>query len=331
VITVVASLAVAAESACTFARDGVEVDHFVCGEGGAWTARCPAPPQGVIRATLSMPDRKLVGEARVSLGTSGTLVLPLSGPGGRPSGFLVNAPGANLLPGQAIGPQQLCPVVQPGAVPGAPPAELPLEVVVAVHRIVGYDDVVLDGGVLGRAPRYDDGSVHARGRVNVVQHEVPIIPVLVGRDAIPLPEDVHGTVSVRRGEEWASVGYSGYTRLDAVGVGELSLLVVDFGAPEVERAFGADAVDAVTADLTQALASQLTPLSTVWSRGPVDEPITLPAWSAPAGTFGWRTAETGRVHVRVGRSGHRMRVVLAEATIPLDGEVRRAIDEAAAP
>jgi hypothetical protein len=329
-LVLVASLA-AAEGVCTFERDGQQVDRFVCGEGGAWTARCPAPEQGVVRATLSMPDRKLVGEARVSLGTSGTLVLPISGPGGRPSGFLVNAPVANLLPGQAIGPQQFCPVVQPDAVAGAPPRELPVEVVVSVHRIVGYDDVPMDGGVLGRQPRYDAGTVHARGRVAVVQHEIPLIPILVGANAIPLPDDLHGTVSVRHGEEWVSVGYSGYARVDAVGIGELSLLVVDFVAPEVERAFGTDAVGVILQDLSSAFGGALTPLSTVWSRGPVQDPLQLPAWSAAHGTLGWRIAESERVQVRVGRSGQRARVVIAMATIPLDADVRAAIAEAASP
>jgi len=332
IVALVGSLASAAEGECTFERDGVEVDRFVCGEGGAWTVRCPAPPQGVVRATVSMPDRKLAGEARVSLGkTTGTLVLPMSGPGGRPSAFLVDRPMANLLPGQAIGPQQLCPVVQPDAVAGAPPREMPVEVVVAVHRIVGYDDVPMDGGVLGRQPRYDAGTVHARGRVLVVQHEIPLIPILVGENAIPLPDDLRGTVSVRHGEEWVSVGYSGYARVDAVGIGEMSLLVVDFVAPEVERAFGSDAVAVILEDLSSALAGTLTPLSTVWARGPVQDPMQLPGWSAAQGSLGWRIAETDRVQVRVGRSGPRARVVIAKATIPLDGEVRAAIAEAAAP
>jgi hypothetical protein len=279
-----------------------------------------------------MPARDLKGEARVSLSASGPLSLPLSGPGGRPSAFLVDRAAAGLLPGQAIGPMQLCPVVQPGAAAGAPPAELPIDVVVSIHEIVGYDQVKLDGGVEGSVPRYDAGTVWATGHATVVQPEVPIIPILTGADAIPMDDTLRGTVSIRSGETWATIGYSGFVRPATLAGAHLRILVVDFVASDVASALGQDPSTAVRLDLERWLAGETTLFSpTVWGRSEVAVPLTVSPFSEPHGALSWRTAESGRVQVRVGRADLRLRVVIAKSTAPLDAEARKAIDAAAAP
>ena len=84
-------------------------------------------------------------------------------------------------------------------------------------------------------------------------------------------------------------------------------------------------------DLATALAGQMTPLAPVWSRGPAQDATAVGAWSPATGDLGWRIAETADTQVRVGRSGRRVRVVVARATIPLDHEVRAAITETASP
>jgi hypothetical protein len=281
---------------------------------------------------MSMPDHNLKGEARVSLGASGPMALGISGPGGKPSPFLVDRKVAGLLPGQAIGPQQLCPVVQPGVPAGSPPRELPIEVVISIHEILGYDEIPLDGGVLGSVPRYDAGTVWARGRATVVQHEIPLIPILAGADAIPMDDEFRGTVSVRKGEAWASVGYTAFVRPVALAHAHVDVLVVDFVAPEVEAALAQDPAAAIRDDLARWLAGESTPFTpTVWARSEVAVPLWIPRWSEPGGSMAWRDAETERVQVRVGRSGMRLRAVIARSSAPLDPAIRRAIGTAASP
>lgn len=323
----------AAEGTCEFRRNGSPTDRLVCAAGGAWTVHCPAPPaHGKVRATLSMPARAMTGEARVSLSKSGPMELAVSGPGGRPSAFLVDRKVAGLLPGQAIGPLQLCPVVQPGAVAGAPPAELPIDVVISIHEIVGYDEVPLDGGVIGSVPRYDAGSVWATGRATVVQPEVPLIPILTGVNAIPMDDTLRGTVSLRSGEAWATIGYSGFVRPVALAGANLRVLVVDFVASDVQSALGEDPATALREDLETWLRGETTLFSpTVWDRSEIRIPLAVSPWSEPHGGMAWRTTESERVQIRVGRSDLRLRVVIARSSAKLDGDARVAIETAATP
>lgn len=324
--------AAAAGSACTFALDGVPTARFDCRAGGAWTVSCPLPEarEGKVRVTLHLPERGLQAEARIPLATHDAVKLSVSGPGARAGSFLVDGPVLDLLPGQAVGPNQLCPVVQAGAVPGAPPVELALEVRVSQHAVLGWDEVELDGGVTTRVARYDEGRVTASGVATVVQRGVELIPILAGADALQLDEPVSGTVQVRSGEAWASIGYSGVKRAVPLTSADLSLLVVDLVAPEVGSALGGDPVAAVAADLTAWLGGETTPLGSAWARCGLRPPLPGLVLAEPRrDAWAWRIGESARIQVRVGRLGDRLRVLIVRSTAELDDEARNTIADAA--
>ncbi|MBX2800900.1 MAG: hypothetical protein KTR31_24680 [Myxococcales bacterium] len=329
-----ASMAWAAD--CTFTADGQPTTRLDCSAPGAWRVQCTIPEGsgGKIRTRFRAPARSLEGEARVPLGADGLLDLPVKGPGGRAGAFMVRRAGAGLLAGQAVGPMQLCPVVQPGVRPGSPPVELAVEVWVSAHTQTGFASEEMDGGVMNRVPVYDAGRVVAKAQAVIVQLPVKDIPILEGTLPMLRDERVTGELRLRAGESWSTLTWAGSLRDEPVDSGDLVVLVVDFEPGAVEAAMGPGAaVDLLEDDLA------------AWMEGGYDSRLGLAAWRRselrvppaagvpsfqddPRGGVRWRRATLGNADLRVGARDGRARVVIARRAAPLDDAALSAIDAA---
>jgi hypothetical protein len=335
---VIAAWAVAsAAESCRILVDGVATDGLDCEGGGAWTVVCPAADgsselRGKARVRVRAPALGIVAEARVPRADDGLLELPLSGPGGRAGAFVVDVPTLDLRPGQAVGPNQWCPVVQPGVAPGSERVRVPLVVEVTLHPQTGFAEQPLEGGVVSRVPVYGPGTLFASGQAEIVQRPVGTIPVFTGRDAIPLGQTVRGQLSLATPGGWRSIGWSGQIRDLPVGSGAVRALVVDFVAPEVQAAASGDPVTWLAADLERWAAGDDSALLglAAWARAELPRPVALSFAGEVREGVSWRRAVGEAVEVRVGRAGDRLRVLVASRATPLDAPALSAIDEAAA-
>lgn len=337
-ILIATALGAGAESgACTFLVDGAPVDRLDCDAGGAWVVRCPLPaePEGKVRLHATLAGRDWVAEARIPATGGPSVDVQLSGPGGRAGGFVVTRPATGLLPGQALGPNQWCPVVQPDVVPGSPRAELQLDVTLAIHRQTGFAEELLDGGVTNRVPIYDAGTPLVSGRTAVLAREVGIVPILSGPGAVaPVDERVRGQLSVAGPDGvWRSFGWTGERVERPVETGDVTVLVLDFIAPEVATASGADPVAWLEADVKRWLARDPTSLlgHAAWGRSGF-EPSgkSLPFEALDRSRKGWRVARDERLEIRTWRAADALRVVIAWRAAPWDDAVRKQVDAAAA-
>jgi hypothetical protein len=330
---------VAAEAAqpagqCAVLVDGAPAERLDCAAGGAWTVRCEVPEgvSGKIRVRAELPARGLVGEARIPLAEQRQLVIPLAGPGGRAGGFVVDRPSGGLLPGQALGPNEWCPVVQPDVAPGSPPAALPLHVTVSAHERTGFAEETLAGGVTSRVPVYGPGEEIASVEVPVVQREVGTVPVLTG----PIPpseEAVRGQLSLAGADgAWRSLGYTGSRERVDVPTGEVQLLVLDFVAPEVASATGSDAATWVRGDLERWLGGDASALLGIaaWARSELRTPRAVVWAERDEGGRRWAIGTSERAEVRVGRFGDRVRATIAWRAASWDREALGAVAEAVA-
>lgn len=331
--------AVAAGAAdCSFLVDGVPVERLDCAAGGAWVVRCPMPdePSGKVRLHASLPARDLVAEAKVSVdparSSGATVDVPLAGPGGRAGDFVVTRPGAGLLPGQAVGPNQWCPPVQPGVTPGSPRAELPLGVTVAVHRQTGFAEEQMDGGVTNRVPIYDAGQTWASGEVGIVQREVGTVPVTSGPVPTgPRDEPVRGQLSLAGTDGvWHAFSWTGSIVERPVETGDVSILVVDFVASEVTTAVGGDPIPWLQADLARWLARDPTSLlaRAAWAKSGFEPAGQVLAFAGPSKKQPWLIASDPRLELRILKVDDRIRVAIAWRAAPWDDAVRREVEEA---
>ncbi|MEZ4240864.1 MAG: hypothetical protein R3F59_32845 [Myxococcota bacterium] len=322
--------AAAARGACTFTVDGQPAPAALdCAARGAWAVRCTLPEgiSGKLRVWAELPDRHLAGEARLPLGDRTVIDLPISGPGGRAGAFVVDAPTGTLLPGQALGPNDWCPVVQPTS-----PRARPGRGSAADRRQRPRADGLRRGGD-GRGrdeprPRLRPrGGDRVRADPGTVQRPVGTVPVLAG----PLPptsEDVRGQLTLLGDGASHSVGWSGRSASSPPTRATMHLLLVDFVTPEVAAAAGGDPVAWLQADLDRWLAGDdSAPLGLVgWARSDVRRPVTL-SWTQ-AGA--WRTGTAAHEDVRIGQLGDRLRVAIAWRLGPWDPPSRRALDAAIA-
>jgi hypothetical protein len=330
---------------CQIRLDGLPTALLDCTTGGAWTVWCQLPEgEGKIQLKVSMPDRDLEGIAKVPLATRGEIELPLSGPGGRAGVFVVERAMGGLLAGQALGPQQWCPVVQPEVAPGAPRVKHDLVVMLSTHKQTGFAEH-LENGVSVRQPTYDAGTTRAVTQVPVLQRPVGSIPVLVGPEAkaaalaegLPQQDDFSGKLQllVSDGSRWATVGYKGKRRVLPVRTGAVTVLVVDFVSSEVASATRTPPAVFLEEELGRWLAadpSSLLGLS-AWARSGFEPELLgtggLPFRTVQRGPASWREASTERLSVRVTSQGDVLRAVIAWRPSPWDDEVRSAVDVAA--
>lgn len=335
----------AADAGCVFLVDGEPAEQLDCAAGGAWVVRCTLPDglDGKLRIRASAPSLGLEGEVRVPLGTAGLLQVPISGPGGRAGRFEVDREGGGLLPGQTLGPNQWCPVVQPAVTPGSARALAALAITVTAHRQTGSVDEVLAGGVTNRVPVYDAGTVVGSADTEIVQREVGSVPVLTGAEAAAAmaPTPVRGQLQVAGADgAWRSIGFSGQRSRVDVDTGEVTVLVLDFVAPEVADAVGGGVSGAetwVTKDLVAWFGGDPGALLglAAWGRSGLKraaEPGGAAVALAPTVRNGrkWRIGGDSRAELRVGTFGDRLRVVVAWRAAPLDAPARLAIDATAA-
>ena len=327
--------ATASGATCIFTVDGAPTTSLDCTAGGAWRVSCPLPAarSGKVRYRLEVPARGLEAEARVSMARSDSLDLALMGPRGRAGSFLVERAAGGLLPGQAVGPMQLCPIVQPGVKPGSPPARIPLIVTVTEHQQTGFAEEKLHGGVVNRVPVYDAGVEVSRGEAVLVQPPVEDVPILQGAMPLLRNDPLQGSLSIRGPDnQWRNVGWSGTLRDVLVDTGDLVVATMDFVAPEVEVAMGPDdAVQIVETDLELWLAGD--PSSRLalvaWARSELKRPTPASFEDLDRAGRVWRRAELGRAQIWVHRAGERLRVVIAHRAAPLDDAALEAIEGAA--
>jgi hypothetical protein len=335
----------ASASTCEVRLDGLPAAQLDCTAGGAWTVWCALPEgQGKIQLRVSMPDRQIEGVAKVPLSSRGELELPLAGPGGRAGAFVVERAQGGLLAGQTLGPNQWCPVVQPEVVPGAPRATHDLMVVLSTHKQTGFAERV-ENGVSVRQPTYDAGTRQAAAQVPVLQRPVGSIPVLTGPEAkaaalaegLPQEDDFRGKLQllVPDGSRWATLSYKGKRRVLPVLSGEVSVLVVDFVAPEVADAVRVPPAVFLEEELGRWLAADPSSLLgvSVWARSGFEPELLgtggLPFRTVQRGPSSWREASIERMSVRVTSQGDVLRAVIAWRPSPWDDEVRSAVDVAA--
>lgn len=318
--------ALALAGTCAFTVGGTPTQRLDCVSGGAWQVACELPTErsGELRIRLTAEGTDLRAEARVPLAASDRQVIPLLGPGGRAGAFLVDRAAAGLLPGQAVGPRQLCPVVQPGVTPGAARAEVPVTVTVTEHTRTGFAEQELEGGVTTRVPTYGAGRTVSSGTALVVRHPVTQVAVLTGVNPLSRDEPVQGQLSLNGADgTWRTLTWTGAVRDVEVESGDLRLLVIDFVAPMVAVTLGGDPIAALRADLERWLAAE--PSSRLglvaWDRSELETPQAV-TWSTRGAAF-----ERGRISVST--HGERLRVVVAHRATPLDDKATSAIHEAA--
>lgn len=319
---------------CTVLVDGEPGSRLDCVAAEEWTVRCsiPANVVGKLRARIWVPDRGIEAEARLPLGSSDMRehVFAVAGPSGRAGEFLVSRAGNGLLPGQAVGPMQLCPVVQPGVKPGSDRAEVALKVRLTAHQQTGFAEETLDGGLVNRVPVYDKGRVVAAGDARIVQLPVRDVPIFAGSLPMLRDEAVTGTLKVRGAAGWEEVSWSGWLRDLPVDTGEVSVLAVDFEEAELARATGEAPVDFLTHDLVRWMEGGYDTLfgAAAWSRSGLRVPVRgIPAFEA--GPRGMRWARAGAIEIRVIPKGRSVRVLVAHRAAPFDDATRAVVGGAA--
>ncbi len=310
-------------SSCSFTSDDAPADTLDCEQGGAWAVSCPLPSvrAGKAQVHLSAPTRQVVAESPVSLRAAQApdVVARIGGPANRAGTFVVASPMAGMLPGQAVGPLQLCPVVQPDVTPGDPRGRVPLTVSVSIHAHEGFSEQVGPAGVVVRSPKYGPGQVFATATIDVIQRPVAAAPVMASAAAVPRPDLFDGLLQLA-GEDgaWRSVGWTGaIMTVD----GPARVTRFDFVAPVVEAALGGDAIAALEADLTRWLAGEETLLSRVaWARSDLPVPTSLTFSHGSRSGHRWRVAgdRDQGVELRLVRAGDRARVVIARGVIGPD-------------
>lgn len=325
------SLAVAAP--CTFTSDAERVHRLDCSEPGVWTVRCPVPqdPGDRLRLHLSIPQRRIEATARSVQAHQGEVAYDVVGPSGG-GGFMIQAAGAGLVPGQPVGMAQLCPSVQPGVAVGSPPAEIALEVSLTRHHQTGTAS--LSAGAAGKGlPIYDGGEVVASGSIPLVQRPVEEVPLLAA--ALPLLQDdeVRGTLQVRSGEDWVRLGWRGSLRQLPVSTGDLVVLSVALDPSEVAGALQprGEPLAALEAELVRWLAEDPGSLLglALWRRSGLESdraPVRFGARTV--GSTAGRWAEGEGWGIWLGAFGEQLRVVIARRAAPLDGAAEAAIEQA---
>lgn len=326
----------ATHASCKLLHDGRPAATIDCTEPGAWSVRCDLPDEpGQVLVHLAMPGRGLEATAGLPLSARGSAELPLSGPKGRSGVFLVDKPQSGLLSGQALGPGQICPIVQPEVAPGSPRKALPLEIVAKLHQRKGARQNPSDPTVL--VPAYDEGIPFAALRIPVHQRPVGTVPVLLGQ-SLPREEELRGRLQVLVGEgdeaRWSSFGFSGSRREIPVDSGDVSLLVADFVGPEVDAALQGDGASFLAEDLALWLSGE--PGSRLgaaaWARSGFQPELlgergaTLAFRPMVALGRSWWATSTERLAVRIGSHGERLRVAIAWRAAPWDETVLAAID-----
>lgn len=327
-----AATALATEAPCLFTVDGLPVERLDCEAGGAWRVTCPLPPGRSGKVRVRLDALGIAAEARVPLAEKGEpLTLSIGGPGGRAGQFVVDHAVAGMLPGQAVGPNQLCPFVQPDVPPGSARVERPLTVAVTVHLPTGFAEEPMEGGVLNRVPTYDAGTPFASGTVPTLQRRVGDIPILTGTTGLPKDDAVRGQLQLAGPDgAWRSLGWSGRVAEIPLDRSVLNLLVLDFVAPEVQAATGEDPARWVELDLVR------------WIDGDPSSFLGLAAYRKSnlqvplEGSFGdivvdgksWRRFRLDRVEIGVRREGDRLRAAVAWQSSPFDGDARKAVEAA---
>ncbi|MEQ1503906.1 MAG: hypothetical protein ABMB14_16815, partial [Myxococcota bacterium] len=219
-------------------------------------------------------------------------------------------------------PNQWCPVVQPGVAPGSPPRELPLDVVVTVHRQTGFAEELQAGGVTNRVPVYDAGVPYASGRAIVVQRPVGTVPVVPVEAIGPANQAVRGQVQLIGADGgWRSVGYDGRYRAVEVASGDLRVLTLDLAAPQIAAVTADDPVAWVSKDLAAWLGGDPGSLFglVAWGRSEFHPPVAASFAPVARGGAQWSVAGTDRLEVGVTRDGDRIRVAIAWRAAPWRG------------
>ena len=325
---------------CVIEMNGEATEQLDCAKQGAWRVRCDVPPNArKLRAVLSVPARRIEAEAPLprTAGSRGSIELPLMGPTGRSGAFIVKQGVAGLLPGQAVGPMQLCPVVQPGVEPGSPPRELALEVRLTAHQQTGFAEEELDGGVRNRVPVYDQGSEVAVARAVVRQLPVKGVPILTEPLPMRRDETVGGELRLRQGANggsdaggWVTVAWSGRLRDREVATGDVVLLVLDFDPGTVAlMADGLAPARFLEQDLLSWLEGSYDSLLglAAWRRSDLEVPVgPTPAFEDAPG--GWRRARLPAAEVWVGPRDEALRVVIGQRATPFDEAARAVVRDA---
>jgi hypothetical protein len=269
------------------------------------------------------------------MASRGSVTFALGGPGGRAGGFTVDRAGSGLLPGQAIGPNQWCPVV-----PTASADDPMLVVEVSVHPQTGFAEELMAGGVVNRVPVYGPGTTVASGAITIAQRaRGGAVPVLTGPIELPADFPIKGQLQLAGSDgKWRYLGWSGRLRDLPVDTGVVKVLVVDFVAPEVGQVTGADPLGWVRADIERWLTGDPSSLigAAGWRRSGVEPPLDVAfaeegrgSQATPGQTFRWQRAADASHDLRIGKFDDRLRVVIAWRHAALDADALAAIDDAA--
>ncbi|MEN0061606.1 MAG: hypothetical protein AAGA48_05615 [Myxococcota bacterium] len=304
--------------ACEILAEGAATSTLDCAKATMWAVRCKLPgSKGKRRIRLRVPEWGLSAESRLPLATGERFEVTLLGPNGSRGDFMVKQ-SPDRLSQRVVSALQLC---RPGAEPAT------LSVSVTEHKTTGTAQQVDANGVIHEVPTYDGGKV-------VGSAEAKLLPPPPGDDpaAPPPAERVNGKLSVRHGDAWIDLTWTGRKQRVSTETGSVTLLRLDFPRDAVVQALGpGDATALLTNDLVQWLAGDLdSRLGLVaFRRSAIPVPVReIPSFAkAPDSPAGWRGARSATMALSVGPlTDQTVRVALAHRAKPLDEPAQAALE-----